>query len=818
MEGCDGDAEGRPGKLTIRRYDRFAAGGAGLIWLEATAVVPEGRANPRQLWLNEKSKESFAGLVARMRQVAAERYGTEHRPLLVLQLTHSGRYSKPTGSPHPLIPQHDPYRDNRMNLPNDWPVVTDEYLDQLQEAYLSAARSAFEVGFDAVDVKACHGYLINELLAGHLREGKYGGHFENRTRFLLEVIDRIRSELGEDKMVATRLGIFDGIPYPYGWGVDEKNGNEPDLNEPKRLVSLLASRRVPLVNISVGNPYYNPHYGRPYNEPTAGGSESSEHPLVGVSRMIGLAGEIQKRFPEIRVVGTGYSWLRTLLPQVAAGAKTQGLASFIGAGRMALAYPDFARDILQKGGMDPEKVCIACSSCTQIMRDGGRSGCVVRDNDIYGPIYEEGRLRNRDNLVRLAEACRQCQEPTCRLACPAGVDIPRFVELFLEGDLKRAFEVIRQSNLLPEVCARLCPVENQCEGGCLQRYIGDRPVPIAAIQRYIAEKANLEGWSKLHVPEESTGKRVAVLGAGPAGLACAGKLVEMGYNVTLFEGDPKSGGMIESVIPSERAEDSLTREVEAIFKEVPKERLTWRRKVPLNEKANLDTLMAEGFDAAFVALGLSEAAGESKEILKGLYNALDFLRQVKEGDCLDVEGKRMAVIGGGNTALDAATAAKGLGARDVYLIYRRSFREMPAWPGEWQAALKKGVHFIILTQKLGYMSKEGKVTGLLLCPTTLGEPDSSGRRRPIPQEDNSYTLAVDLVVEAIGQKAPANLKDILPGVALKGGLVEVKDSSSATSRRAVFAGGDIVRGPSTVVAAVSDGMKAAQNIDRFLKE
>lgn len=178
----------------------------------------------------------------------------------------------------------------------------------------------------------------------------------------------------------------------------------------------------------------------------------------------------------------------------------------------------------------------------------------------------------------------------------------------------------------------------------------------------------------------------------------------------------------------------------------------------------------------------------------------------------------MAVIGGGNTALDAATAAKGLGARDVYLIYRRSFREMPAWPGEWQAALKKGVHFIILTQKLGYMSKEGKVTGLLLCPTTLGEPDSSGRRRPIPQEDNSYTLAVDLVVEAIGQKAPANLKDILPGVALKGGLVEVKDSSSATSRRAVFAGGDIVRGPSTVVAAVSDGMKAAQNIDRFLKE
>ena len=401
MEGADGDSAGRPEQLTFRRYERFAAGGAGLIWAEAIAVVAEGRANPRQLWLNANSKDRFAEMIKRTRQ-AAKRNGADHNPVIVAQLTHSGRYSKPRGVAHPLIGQRDPYRDPLVpqatpdetaasKLPPDRPLVTDDYLDELQDAYVTAARIAFEVGFDAVDIKSCHGYLINELLACRQRKGKYGGSFENRTRFLLEVIDRIGEELGQDKPVFARLGIYDAIPYPYGWGVDENDYRKPDLAEPKKLIALLQQRGVKMINITIANPWYNPHFGRPFNEPIAGGYESPEHPLIGVSRLINLAGEIQQAFGEIAVVGTGYSWLRTLMPNVAAAAKANGKATVIGAGRLAFAYPDFARDILGKGALSPEKVCVGCSACTQIMRDGGRTGCVVRDNKVYGPIFRRGR-------------------------------------------------------------------------------------------------------------------------------------------------------------------------------------------------------------------------------------------------------------------------------------------------------------------------------------------------------------------------------------------------------------------------------------------
>ncbi|HUW19092.1 MAG TPA: hypothetical protein VMW16_07310 [Sedimentisphaerales bacterium] len=401
MEAADGDSEGRPGELTFRRYERFGAGGAGLIWAEAIAVVPEGRANPRQLWLNDNSRESFVALVKRMRQ-AAQDSKLRHRPVIVAQLTHSGRYSRPQGVRQPVILQRDPYRDAltlqqkpdrsaKSRVPDNWPVLTDKYLERLVDAYVKAAKIAFEVGFDAMDIKSCHGYLISELSACRERQGKYGGSFENRTRFLLEVIDRIHEELGADKQVVTRLGVYDAVPYPFGWGVDKDDYTKPDLTEPRKLIALLLERGVRLINISIANPHYNPHYGRPFNEPVVGGYVSPEHPLVGVSRLIRLAGEIQKQFSDIAVVGTGYSWLRRLMPNVAAASKSNGLASIIGVGRMAFAYPDFARDIILKAQLNARKVCVACSKCSQIMIDGGMIGCVVRDKETYGPIYEQGR-------------------------------------------------------------------------------------------------------------------------------------------------------------------------------------------------------------------------------------------------------------------------------------------------------------------------------------------------------------------------------------------------------------------------------------------
>jgi len=399
MEGADGDWMGRPGKLTLRRYERFAKGGAGLIWAEAISVVPEGRANPSQLWIHTGSRDAFIELVWMIRRFAVDRFGAEHRPLVIAQLTHSGRYSRPDGKAAPMIPQRDPYRDRLTpqanpledapsRLPAEYPVLSDEYLDDLQEKYVTAAILARDAGFDGVDIKACHGYLISELLNSRDRKGKYGGSYENRTRFVLEVVEKVYQAVGQDMEVALRLGCYDAVPYPYGWGVNETDYRRADLTEPLKLIGQLHDRGVHLINFTIANPYMNPHYGRPFNQPVKGGYAEPEHPLAGVKRLIDLCGVVQQTYPKMAVVGTGYSWLREMMGPVGAGVIAAGKATLIGGGRIAMAYPDFAADLLHKGKLDPKKVCVGCSGCSQLLKEGRPTGCVIRDSGIYRLISE----------------------------------------------------------------------------------------------------------------------------------------------------------------------------------------------------------------------------------------------------------------------------------------------------------------------------------------------------------------------------------------------------------------------------------------------
>ncbi|MHC4656900.1 MAG: FAD-dependent oxidoreductase [Planctomycetota bacterium] len=227
---------------------------------------------------------------------------------------------------------------------------------------------------------------------------------------------------------------------------------------------------------------------------------------------------------------------------------------------------------------------------------------------------------------------------------------------------------------------------------------------------------------------------------------------------------------------------------------------------------------SEGFDAVFIGMGLPKSVSISNEDVDGLWNAMEFLATARSGGKLNVAGVSVAAIGGGNTAMDVAITAKQQGAKDVYVIYRRSFKEMPAWSAERDQAIKEGVHFLILTQLLRVNSRSGKVTGITVCPTKLGEADETGRRRPVPIESSAYELDMDIVVEAIGQRSTEEIGEILPGVELENGLIHTKEDSPATSKAGVFAGGDLVRGASTVVAAVTDGMKAAKEIDKFLRQ
>lgn len=397
MEGTDSKLDGSPDDLTKRRYERFSRSGAGLIWFEAVAAVPEGRASPRQLWINENNLPEYQRLIESIqnntRQVAEKELNSSGNNLCIMQLTHSGRYSKPEGSPTPIIAARNPYLDTALGLDKDYPIIEDGELERLEDKFTEAAVLAKRAGFDGVDVKCCHRYLNSELLSAFTRKGRYGETFEGRTRFLLNVLGKIKSKSGDGFIVTARINIYDGIPYPYGWGVDMEDPLKYDLTEPIKLVRELYSRGVGIISLTMGTPYFNPHVNRPYDK---GSYIPPEPQLSGVARLISATGEIQKAVPDIVVTGAGYSWLRQYSPYLAAGTLKKGLAKLIGYGREAFAYPDFVKDILLHGCMKKDRCCIACGKCTEIMRAGGTAGCVIRDAGVYAPLYKRYCIRKTD--------------------------------------------------------------------------------------------------------------------------------------------------------------------------------------------------------------------------------------------------------------------------------------------------------------------------------------------------------------------------------------------------------------------------------------
>jgi 2,4-dienoyl-CoA reductase-like NADH-dependent reductase (Old Yellow Enzyme family) len=417
MEGCDGQQDGTPGELTFRRYRRFGAGGAKLIWGEAAAVVPEGRANPRQLVIHEATAPALERLVSTARASHASAIGTDDDLLIGLQLTHSGRYS----FARPLLAQHDPLLDPRTivdkssgrSVGPDDPLLTDAELDRLQDRYAEAAALAYRVGFDFVDIKQCHRYLLNELLAARSRPGRYGGSLENRTRFIREVVARIRSE-NPGRIIATRLNVFDGVPYQKGadgvgvpcpftipvrssWGTNPDDPSQPDLAEPLALIGWLRDLGVSLINVSIGNPYASPHVLRPFEYPPPDGYETPEHPLIGVDRHFRLTATIQAAYPDLAVVGSGYSWLQSFAFEAGAANLAAGQTSFVGIGRGALAQPEFGLRLMRGEPLDRKRLCRTFSYCTALMRSKHNelgqfpTGCPPFDKEVYGPIWDKAR-------------------------------------------------------------------------------------------------------------------------------------------------------------------------------------------------------------------------------------------------------------------------------------------------------------------------------------------------------------------------------------------------------------------------------------------
>jgi NADPH-dependent glutamate synthase beta subunit-like oxidoreductase/2,4-dienoyl-CoA reductase-like NADH-dependent reductase (Old Yellow Enzyme family) len=816
MEGFDSTPNGAPGELSFRRYKRYAEGGSGLVWYEATAVLNECRTNPGQFWLHKETLPVFKKLTQESLKAAQNAFGVEHRPLSILQITHSGRYSKKNGKPSPIIAHHSEVLDPIHKLGKEYQLITDDELDALQETYVNTARLAYEAGFDGVDIKSCHRYLLSELLASFSRENsRYGGSFENRTRFLRETAAKIKKALPE-LIVTSRLNVFDAIRYPYGWGVSKDDEKKADLTEPLQLIKMLREIDYPLLNVSIANPYFNPHWGRPYDHPIVGMNTPEMHPLEGVANIINIAASIQKAFPDLAVIGSGYTWLRHLLPFAAAGVVKEGWSTLIGQGRGVFAYPDSVKDIKDNGSMNPNKSCIACSACTQLMRDGDKTGCVIRDSKIYGPIYRAARARSEDSLKKEAERCRDCEFGNCSAGCPANVDVPGFIKAFERGDIKSAYNILKECNVLPELCAYVCPSEVQCEQNCMETILKGVAVPVREIQKYVSKKAREMGLVEARVPDADNGNKVAIVGAGPAGLSCAVALIEKGFKVDLYDLRTNVGGTPDDVIPAYRLTigDVLSETGEILKKAIEKKRLNIVFGFDLlTSNDGLSGLQEKKYKSIFLGMGLgaSQKLPNAVRPEHGVEDANSFLRRVKSGKDCNVPA-RVAVLGGGNTAMDAAVVAKKCGARDVYLIYRRSIEEMPAWPKERDHALEEGIHFLTLTQPLDYIAKGGKLTALKVARTVLGEPDKSSRRKPITLEESESELPVDLVIEALGQNPVQGLDKMLPGLDLNSnGFIKV-NSEFKTSVDGVYAGGDIVNGGTTAVRAVAEGMKAAKSI------
>lgn len=382
MEGCDGTTDGAVDELTFRRYMRFAEGAPGIIWFEATAVCNEGRANPRQLYINERTVDNFRKLVSAIKAKSAELHGFE--PVMIVQLTHSGRYSKPHGTSEPIVAYRNSlWEKGRENQP--FTVATDEYLSTIPEMYSKAARLALEAGFDGMDVKCCHGYLFNELLSAFDREGSYGGCLENRTRLYFDCVDAVKNAVGNKAFVTTRLNCCDCFPYGFGFGVNRNN--EIDLAQTKQIIEKLYEKGIELINLTIGNPYLIPHINRPYS------AKSPEDGKIGMKRIYDVTKEITASFPNVKFAVSALSYEGENAVKYADELISSHVGDFAGFGRMTFAYPTFYRDYLETGKLDKNKVCIKCGKCSELMRAGTVSGCVIRDSEVYMPYYNKFVLK-----------------------------------------------------------------------------------------------------------------------------------------------------------------------------------------------------------------------------------------------------------------------------------------------------------------------------------------------------------------------------------------------------------------------------------------
>ena len=450
-----------------------------------------------------------------------------------------------------------------------------------------------------------------------------------------------------------------------------------------------------------------------------------------------------------------------------------------------------------------------------------------QDPSIRRNNFNEVNLGLTEELARMeALRCIQCPKPTCVDGCPVGVKINEFIALVAEGDFLGAAEKMKEDNLLPAICGRVCPQEEQCEIKCI---VGKKnePVAIGRLERFVADYERQTVGIRVPELKPRTGKKVAIVGSGPAGLSCAGDLIQMGHDVTVFEALHELGGVLIYGIPEFRLPKSI---VKAEIDSLSKLGVEFRTNEVIGLTDTVDELMQNGYDAVFIAVGagLPYFLNIPGENLNGVYSSNEFLTRVNlmkayrfpefNTPVFNCKDKNIAVFGGGNTAMDTVRISKRLGAKNAYIIYRRSDVEMPARAEEIHHAKEEGIEFILLSNPLEFIGDEkGWLKSVKIQRMELGEPDASGRRRPIPIQGSEYDLSINMAVISIGNGSNPIIQKTTPDLQYnKWGNILVDEATMKTSKKGVFAGGDIVTGGATVILAMGAGRKAAAAINEYL--
>lgn len=446
-----------------------------------------------------------------------------------------------------------------------------------------------------------------------------------------------------------------------------------------------------------------------------------------------------------------------------------------------------------------------------------------QEPNVRNKNFDEVALGYTEKMaINEAERCLNCKNPLCRNGCPVQIDIPAFIQKVAQGKFEEAYQIIAKSSSLPAVCGRVCPQETQCEGKCV-RGIKNEPVAIGRLERFVADYHNAHCTEKQMKPT-SNGHKVAVVGSGPSSLTCAGDLAKKGYDVTVFEALHVAGGVLVYGIPEFRLPKSIvSKEIEGL-KEIG---VKIQTNVVIGKSITIDELMQEeGFEAVFVGsgAGLPRFMNIPGESLNGVYSANEFLTRVNlmkaylpNSHTPIKHAKNVAVVGGGNVAMDAARSAKRLGAENVYIVYRRSKDEFPARHEEVEHAEEEGIIFKLLSNPIEILPDENHFVGGIKCiEMELGEPDESGRRRPVPKKDSEFVLDVDCVIMSIGTSPNPLIKSTTKGLEVnnRGGIIV--DENEMTTKEGVYAGGDAVTGAATVILAMGAGKKAAKAIDEYL--